>query len=42
VPHTDLVVGVPVEALSVWKGHFAYLAHDIAAYVPLGDICRSL
>lgn len=39
VSHTDLVIGVPAEALPEWKGHFAYLAHDIAACVPLGDVC---
>lgn len=39
VPHTDLVIGVPAEALPEWKGHFAYLAHDIAACVPLDDVC---
>lgn len=31
VPHTDLAIGIPAEALPKWKGHFAYLAHDIAA-----------
>lgn len=39
MPCTDSVIGVPAEALPEWKGHFAYLAHDIAARAPLGDIC---
>lgn len=39
VPRRDLGTRVPAEALPGWKGHFAYLAHDISARVPLGDIC---
>lgn len=39
VLHTDLIIGAPDEVLPEWKGHFAYLALDIVASVPLADIC---
>lgn len=35
VPHTDLDISVSAEVLTEWKGHLAYLPHDIAACVPL-------